>query len=225
MQQEEQFIEVETGAPVMASVIWLHGLGADGYDFEPIVPELGLPPTTGVRFIFPHAPHRPVTLNAGYVMRAWYDIVAIDTDARQDAEGIRESEKLIQDLIEREQARGIPYRRILLAGFSQGGAVALHTALRFSGRLGGVIALSTYLPLHDLVEAEAHPANAQIPIFMAHGVDDGIVPYELGEISRDHLRAVGAEVDWHVYSIAHAVSPEEIADIGEWLQERLQRPV
>lgn len=212
-------IEIETAQPVVASIVWMHGLGADGHDFVPLVPEFRL--ARGVRFVFPHAPLRPVTLNAGYVMRAWFDIVAIDEDAPQDATGIAHSEQAIRALIEAEHRRGIPYERIFVAGFSQGGAVALHTALRFPQRLGGAIALSTYLPLHTRVEAEAHAANRDIPIFMAHGTQDTVVPLALGEMSHIHLRDLGYTVTWRVYAMPHSVAPEEIADLRAWLNARL----
>ena len=217
----EPAIEIETASPAVASVIWLHGLGADGYDFVPIVPELGLAPTPAVRFIFPHAPERPVTLNGGYVKRAWYDIVAIDKYARQDAQGIRASEQEIARLIAREIERGIAPARIVLAGFSQGGAMALHTGLRYPERLAGILALATYLPLHDTVESEISPANRATPIFMAHGHSDAVVPLALAQLSYERLKALGLAVSWHEYAMAHGVVPAEIADIGRWLQQRL----
>ena len=212
-------IEIETAQTVIASIVWMHGLGADGHDFVPLVPEFHL--AYGVRFVFPHAPLQPVTLNAGYVMRAWFDIVAIHEYAPQDAEGIARSEQAIRALIEAEHRRGIPYERIFLAGFSQGGAVALHTALRFPQRLGGAIALSTYLPLHTRVEAEAHTANRGLPIFMAHGSQDTVVPLALGEMSRAHLRDLGYAVTWRAYAMPHSVAPDEIADLCTWLNTRL----
>lgn len=215
----ENLIEIETGANPEASVIWLHGLGADGHDFEGIVPALAPPVPT--RFVFPHAPYRSVTLNAGHVMRAWYDIYAISEAAKQDEAGIRESEALLAQLIERECARGVACARIVLAGFSQGGAVVLHTGLRFPQRLGGVIALSTYLPLHDLVHGEMQAANSGIPVFMAHGLHDPIVPLSLGERSRVLLQRLGANVRWHTYPIPHTVTSDVIADLAAWLRERL----
>lgn len=214
-------VEIETGPNPTASIIWLHGLGADGHDFEPIVPELSIARKQPLRFVFPHAPYRPVTLNNGYVMRAWYDIVAIRQGAPQDAEGIRASAGIVHDLIARERQRGIPSERLVLAGFSQGGAVVLHTSLRYPERLAGVLALSTYLPLYDKVKDERHPANADTPIFMAHGTEDPIVPLALGEISRDMLRTLGAPVDWRTYAMGHAVVPPEITDIDAWLQRIL----
>lgn len=203
-----------------ASVIWLHGLGADGHDFEPIVSELGLGGAP-VRFIFPHAPERPVTINMGYVMRAWYDITAPDLSQGQDEAGTRESEQQLRAWIEHEKARGILPERIILAGFSQGGAIVLHTGLRYPERLGGIMALSTYLPLADTVADEMHAANAGLPIFMAHGVQDPIIPLPLAEQSRETLRELGHTVAWHQYPMQHSVCMEEIGAIAGWLRERL----
>ncbi len=214
-------IELQTGAAVTASIIWLHGLGADGHDFVPIVPELGLTSAPAVRFIFPHAPYRPVTLNGGYTTRAWFDIVAINRTAQQDADGIRASEKILHKLIEHELDRGIAAKRIVLAGFSQGGAIVLHTGLRFPQQLGGILALSTYLPLYDTVAAERHPANAEIPVFLAHGTEDAVVPFSLGQDAYKLMQTLGIPVSWHSYPMGHSVSPREIADIGQWLREIL----
>jgi phospholipase/carboxylesterase len=200
--------------PAEGAVIWLHGLGADGHDFEPIVPELGLPPTRRVRFVFPHAPVQPVTINGGLAMRAWYDIT---NDGRQDAAGIRASQKQVEALIEREKTRGIACHRIVLAGFSQGGAIALHTGLRYPERLAGILALSTYLPLADTLAAEAHPANRDVPIFMAHGTQDPLIPLARARASRDALQALGYEVEWHEYPMPHSVCAPEIAEVGAWL--------
>lgn len=218
MPRHDPPLEIEVGPRPAASVIWLHGLGADGRDFEPIVPELALPPNLSVRFVFPHAPHRPITINNGYVMRAWYDITEIAIDAEQDAAGIRDSERYLHALIAREQERGIASERIVLAGFSQGGAVALHTGLRHPRPLAGILALSTYLPLHELIDAELNRGNLQVPIFMAHGTADDVVPFALGEASYHLLKALGARAEWHSYPMRHAVMPQEIADIGRWLQ-------
>lgn len=218
MDRDDPPLEIEVGPRPTASVVWLHGLGADGHDFEPIVPELALPPNLSVRFIFPHAPYRPVTINSGYVMRAWYDITEIAIDADQDAVGIRDSEARLHALIAREQNRGIAPERIVLAGFSQGGAMALHTGLRYPQPLAGVLALSTYLPLHDLIHDELHRGNLGVPIFMAHGTADDVVPFALGEASYHLLKALGARIEWHSYPMHHAVTPQEIADIGRWLQ-------
>jgi phospholipase/carboxylesterase len=210
-------VEVEPARTADAAVILMHGLGADGHDFESLVPELRLPASAAVRWVFPHAPVRPVTINGGRRMRAWYDIVAIDRSAPEDEAGIRSSAEGIRDLVRRESERGIARGRIVLAGFSQGGAMALFTALREPERLGGVLALSCYLPLSATLAGEAHPANAAVPVFMAHGRFDPLVPMALGEGSRDLLRSRGYEVDWHTYPMAHAVSAEEIRDVRDWL--------
>ena len=212
-------IEVETGPNPKASVIWMHGLGADGHDFEPIVAELDLP-AEPIRFIFPNAPMRPVTVNNGMVMRAWYDIKTFPV-RREDEDGMRESQKQIEALIAREKTRGSPAMRIVLAGFSQGGAVALHTALRHPERLAGIMALSTYLPLAATVQAEATAINRDIPIFMAHGQYDPVIEINRATASRDALAALGYSVEWRDYPMEHSVHPREIADIGEWLQKVL----
>ncbi|WP_435104305.1 alpha/beta hydrolase [Arhodomonas sp. AD133] len=215
---EELLDTVEVGGDddAGASVIWLHGLGADGHDFEPIVPELRLPAGTAVRFIFPHAPVRPVTLNAGMAMRAWYDLYGLDESMREDAEGLAESARHVEALIGRERERGVPAERIVLAGFSQGGAVALHTALRHPERLAGLMGLSTYLPVRDRLD-EAAPANRDIPIFMAHGTNDPVLPFEFGRRSAERLEAAGYTVEWHEYPMQHAVCLEEIRAVGAWL--------
>jgi phospholipase/carboxylesterase len=215
-------LEIETGRNPVASVIWLHGLGADGHDFEPIVPELRIPGALPIRFLFPHAPHRPVTINNGYVMRAWYDIRTAEFVQREDETGIRESEQAVRDLIAREIARGIPAKRIVLAGFSQGGAIVLHVGLRYPERLAGIMALSTYLPLADLFPNEAHPANRTVPIFMAHGTDDPIIPIERGQMSAGLLKNAGADVLWRTYEMGHSVCIEEIGDIAAWLVRTLR---
>ncbi len=214
-------VEVVTGESPEATVIWLHGLGADGHDFEPLVPELDLGGQLKLRFVFPHAPVRPVTINGGMSMRAWYDILTLDRGGAQDEAGIRASGSQLEMLIERELGRGIPSEKIVLAGFSQGGAIALHTALRHPQRLAGLMALSTYLPLHGSFDAEvANHAAAQpqeLPIFMAHGSFDPMLPLELGQHSRQKLEDTGYRVEWHEYPMAHAVCAEEIADIRNWL--------
>ena len=210
-------VEVEPGRTADSAVILMHGLGADGHDFESLVPELRLPGSAAVRWVFPHAPIRPVTINGGHRMRAWYDIVAIDRRSPEDEGGIRSSGAGIRDLVRRERDRGIAADRIVLAGFSQGGAMALFTALRESERLAGVLALSSYVPLAATLAEEAHPANAAVRVFMAHGSFDPVVPTILGEGSRDLLRSRGYEVDWRTYPMAHSVSAEEIADVREWL--------
>jgi len=214
MSEQLEAIEIETGAAPRAAVIWLHGLGADGHDFEPIVPELSLPKTATVRFVFPHAPIQPVTINGGMRMRAWYDVTG---DGRQDAGGIRASQALVEALIGRERARGIPSRAIVLAGFSQGGAIALQTALRHPERLAGVLALSTYLPLPDTLEREANPSNRDVPVFMAHGSQDPVIPLSWAARSRDALVTLGYAVEWHDYPMPHSVCAEEIGDISRWL--------
>jgi phospholipase/carboxylesterase len=202
------------------AVIWLHGLGADGFDFAPIVPELRLPDSLPLRFIFPHAPMRRVTINQGFVMRAWYDILGFGPGSPEDEAGIRDSARIVTQFIERETARGLAENRILLAGFSQGGAIALHTALRHPRPLAGVMALSTYLPLVSRLAAEAAEANRGTPIFMAHGLHDGIVPVALGEASRAALEAHGNPVIWRTYPMEHQVCMDEIRDISQWLVQR-----
>jgi phospholipase/carboxylesterase len=210
-------LELETGPRPTAAVIWLHGLGADGYDFEPIVPELRLPAAPAVRFVFPHAPMRPVTINNGAVMRAWYDIVSLEGVRREDDAGVRASQTSVEELIAREASRGIPAARVVLAGFSQGGAIALQTGLRHAERLAGIMALSTYLPLAPTLAAEASAANRGVPIFMAHGQYDSMIPIERAAISRDVLRKAGYDVEWHDYPMEHAVCREEIDDVATWL--------
>jgi phospholipase/carboxylesterase len=218
-------VEIELGEDPKSSVVWLHGLGADGHDFEPIVPELKLPDDPAVRFVFPHAPLRPVTINGGMAMRAWYDIRSFDRDGPEDEAGIRESATLLGRLVEREHQRGADYGRIVLAGFSQGGAIALHTALRFPRRLAGLMALSTWLPLaqsfRDEVAGSEHSAPRTVPIFMAHGRFDPVLPIELGRFSKETLEHAGFAVEWHEYPMAHAVCAEEITAISQWLQSVL----
>ncbi|MGA7594710.1 MAG: alpha/beta fold hydrolase [Gallionella sp.] len=211
----------DSGRNPRHSIIWLHGLGADGSDFAPIANELELP--VPVRNLFPDAPLRPVTINGGMVMRAWYDISAADIDARQDEAGIRASQSLIEELVAREVEQGIVRGNIFLAGFSQGGAVALHTALRQTVPLGGVLALSTYLPLAASAAGEALAATRNTPIFMAHGCNDPVIPCALGQGSRDALLGLGYAVEWHEYPMPHAVCEEELRDIGDWLT-RQTRP-
>lgn len=208
--------------PATASVIWLHGLGADGNDFVPVVPELRLPASLAVRFTFPHARTRPVTINNGYVMRAWYDIKGGVRGEFEDEAGIRESEGVVRSVIEQEIAAGIPAHRIVVAGFSQGGVIALQTGLRYPKRLAGILALSTYLPLRDTVAAEAAPANRDIPILICHGMHDGVLPVDLGTTTRDLLTRLGYPVEWKSYPMEHSVCVEEIFDISNWLQARLK---
>jgi phospholipase/carboxylesterase len=210
-------IERESGPEPRASVIWLHGLGADGNDFVPIVPELRLPPQIAIRFVFPHAPIRPVTINNGMRMRAWYDIAAADLTNRADLGGVRQSASELEALIERERARGIAAGKIVLAGFSQGGAIALYAGVRYRERLAGIMALSTYLIGPDTLATEASPANAEAPIFMAHGTADPVVRYVWGEASKRLLEARGYAVEWHSYPMEHSVCIEEVRAIGAWL--------
>ncbi len=214
-------VEIQTGKQPEASVIWMHGLGADGNDFVPVVNELDLSGTPAVRFIFPHAPLRAVTINNGYVMRAWYDVSPDDlagNTRRADERGVRESQAQIEALIEREVMRGIPANHVILAGFSQGGAIALQTGLRHDQPLAGIMALSTYLPLADSFVREAAPANRATPIFMAHGTFDPVVPYAMGAGSMTFLTGLGYRMEWHDYPMQHSVCIEEIRDIGNWLR-------
>ncbi len=214
-------IQIESAPQPTAAVIWLHGLGASGDDFAAIVPELDLTGCRPIRFVFPHAPVMPVTINNGYAMPAWYDIFAPDLVRREDAAGIARSELAIEALIAREVARGIPARNIVLAGFSQGCAMTLHAGLRHPERLAGLMALSGYLPLAGTLEAERHAANADTPIFMAHGTADPVVVLARAEASRQALEALGYKVQWHTYPMPHSVHPQEIADISRFLQQVL----
>ena len=213
-------IQLETGRDPGHSVIWLHGLGADGRDFVPIVGELDLP-AAPIRFVFPHAPVQPVTINNGMSMRAWYDIVADDIARREDERGVRASQGLVEALIARERERGVPAARIVLAGFSQGGAISLQTGLRHAERLAGIMALSTYVPIASALEAERNAANRDVPIFMAHGTQDPIIPLAHARRSRELLERLGYPVEWHEYAMPHSVSPQEIDDIGAWLRRVL----
>jgi len=214
-------VEIETGRNPVASIVWLHGLGADGHDFEPVVPELVRPGERALRFVFPHAPVRPVTLNNGCAMRAWYDIVGIDRQSRQDEVGIRGSAAAIRALVARENERGIAAERIVLAGFSQGGAMALFTGLRYPQTLAGIVGLSCYPVLASTLDAERHAANQQTPIFLAHGMFDPMIDVSLGEEGRKLLEARGYSVEWHTYPMPHSVSPEEIEAIAAWLRRVL----
>lgn len=213
--QLPETVEVTTGENPVGSVIWLHGLGADGHDFEAIVPELKIPPKLPLRFVFPHAPVRPVTINGGMAMRAWYDILSLDSQGRADAKGVNESSALLEDLVRREQERGIDARRIVIAGFSQGGAIAINVALHSKDRLGGLMALSTYIPLPGDIGGSV--GNRDLPVFMAHGSFDPMLPLQWGRASADKLIEAGFSVDWHDYPMAHAVCPQEIDDIRGWL--------
>jgi len=214
---ELETIEVETAPKPNAAVIWLHGLGADGHDFEPVVPEIVRRRERAWRFVFPHAPERPVSINGGMSMRAWYDILSLDRGALEDAAGFRETDALVRQLIAEQAARGIPASRVVLAGFSQGGAVSLYSALRLPERLAGVIALSCYLPLASSLGAERAAANDGVPIFMAHGLADPMLPIVMGQKSRDFLSTLGFPVEWHQYPMAHSVCEAEIADIRAFL--------
>ncbi|NNF51777.1 MAG: carboxylesterase [Gammaproteobacteria bacterium] len=213
-------VEIETGSRPGASVIWLHGLGADGNDFEPIVPQLDIEEIP-IRFVFPHAPVRPVTLNAGFQMRAWYDIVGIDRSSPQDREGIMQSQADVAALIRRENQRGVETSNIVLAGFSQGGAVALYTGLRYPEKLAGIMGLSTYLPHTEDTADERVSVNHGTEIFMAHGVHDDVVALSLGSDSKDVLLDLGYEVTWKTYPVAHNVAMEEVTDIRRWLEKVL----
>ena len=221
--QTAESVVLDPPSPPDAAVIWLHGLGADGFDFVPIVEELRLPPTLAVRFVFPHARQRPVTINGGFMMRAWYDITSLGPDRVEDEAGIRESADVVRGYIEQENARGIGSERIVIAGFSQGGAIAFQAALRHPQRLAGVMALSTYLPLRQTVATEATPANRDVPILMCHGLRDPMVPATLGEASRDLLQSLGYKVDWQAYPMEHQVCMEEVLYISKWLHARFSR--
>lgn len=205
---------LEPEGPVRACVIWLHGLGADGRDFEPIVPQLRLPAELGVRFVFPHAPYRPVTVNGGYVMRAWYDIRSADLQLAPDLEGIQQSVDCLEGLVSVQLDQGVPLQRLVLAGFSQGGVIALQAALRMAEKPAGVLALSTYLAQHG-------GSGAGLRVFQAHGIHDPVVPMEVALQAQAALEKLGAEVEWHPYPMPHSVHPDEVSDIGRWLRARL----
>jgi phospholipase/carboxylesterase len=214
----QDLIEVETGPNPVATIIWMHGLGADGHDFEPIVPELVQRGERSLRFVFPHAPVRPVTLNNGYQMRAWYDIISIQRGAAQDEVGIRASHAIVEALIRRENERGIPSSKIVLAGFSQGGAMALYSGTRYPEKLAGGMGLSCYMLLESRLAAERSAANQATSIFLGHGTQDPVVSLLLGEGTRRMLETQGYPVEWHAYPMQHSVCPEEVADIAAWLQ-------
>jgi phospholipase/carboxylesterase len=214
-------VVIEPSQSVTASVIWLHGLGADGHDFEPIVPELSHNLRQHTRFIFPNAPKRPVTINGGMVMPAWYDIVAQNLTKWQDEQGIRASEKIVHNFISNEVRRGIDTQHIVLAGFSQGGAIAVHTGLRYFTPLAGIMVLSAYLPLENTAENEKHESNEKTPIFMAHGQFDPVIPIAQAQHSRAVLVKMGYAVEWHDYFMEHSVNSQEISDIERWLSHRL----
>ena len=213
-------VEVETGPNPGAAVVWLHGLGADGHDFEPVVAELDLP--RAVRFVFPHAPVRPVTINGGLRMRAWYDLLALGREGPEDDAGIRASAREIAAFVDREETRGVPTERLVLAGFSQGGAIALHAGIRETRPLAGVLALSTYLPLAATAAAERAAANVELAIWMAHGSEDPVIPVGLAAAGRDHLKRLGYDVSWHTYPMGHSLCAAEVGDINAWLAQRLR---
>jgi phospholipase/carboxylesterase len=214
-------VEIETGPQPKATVLWLHGLGADGHDFEPIVPALVRPGERALRFVFPHAPVQPVTINGGMAMPAWYDILGFDRHAGQDEKGIRASDSAVRALIRRENERGIATDRIVLAGFSQGGAISLFTGTRLQEKLAGIMGLSCYMLLGPTLAAERSDANASTPIFMGHGLNDPIVDVRLGEETRRSLEAAGYRVQWHTYPMPHSVCPEEVEHIAAWLRRVL----
>lgn len=214
-------VEIVTGPNPTHSVVWLHGLGADGNDFAPIVPELRLPATKAIRFVFPHAPVQPVTINGGMAMRSWYDILVPNLVRIEDEKGIRQSERAVDALIQREVGRGVPTEKIVLAGFSQGCAMTLHTGLRAPYKLAGLMGLSGYLPLIDMAEQDRHSANTNTPIFMAHGSFDPVVALERAQASHQKLTSLGYPVQWHTYPMQHSVCPEEIRDMAEFLNKVL----
>lgn len=217
-----EYIQRDLGENPKFSVIWLHGLGADGHDFEPIVPELGLPPDLSVRFIFPHAPQQPVTINAGMVMPAWYDILSMEIVRQIDAAGIDRSAGHVCELVRQEIDRGIDSDHILLAGFSQGGAVVLHAGLLFEQPLMGILALSAYLPIPDRILKNQNNTARSIPIFMAHGTHDPVVPMQLGQQTYEFLSSQGCDVEWHTYPMQHSVNMDEIRDIGIWMAQLMR---
>ena len=214
-------VEIVTGPNPTHSVVWLHGLGADGNDFAPIVPELRLPATKAIRFVFPHAPVQPVTINGGMAMRSWYDILVPNLVRIEDEKGIRQSERAVDALIQREVGRGVPTEKIVLAGFSQGCAMTLHTGLRAPYKLAGLMGLSGYLPLIDMADQDRHSANTNTPIFMAHGSFDPVVALERAQASHQKLTSLGYPVQWHTYPMQHSVCPEEIRDMAEFLNKVL----
>jgi phospholipase/carboxylesterase len=220
-ERDDAVVLAPADGPADSAVIWMHGLGADGYDFVPMIPELALPDTARVRFVFPHATVRPVTVNAGYEMRAWYDIRELTPEGRDDEAGLEEARACIEDHVARERSAGIESRRIVLAGFSQGGAVALHVGLRHAETLGGIIALSCYLPLRAHLARELHAANRATPILMCHGREDEVVLHAFGLQSRDVMLAAGLAVEWRQYPVGHALCRPEIFDISAWLKYRL----
>lgn len=222
IEETESAVVLKPADEAKCSVIWLHGLGADGYDFVPIVEELQVPSKLAARFIFPHARQRPVTINNGFVMRAWYDIRGFGLTSAEDEAGVRESDAVVRKIVDQQIAAGIDPKRIVIAGFSQGGAMALHSGLRYPQRLAGIIGLSTYLPLRDTLEAERAPANQEVPLLMCHGTRDQVVPEMAGKLSAGVLTTLGYRVEWHSYPMEHQVCAEEVTLIARWLRERLE---
>ena len=218
---EQDTIIINPKSSVTHAIIWLHGLGADGSDFVPLIPQLALPQDHSIRFIFPHAPVRPVTINNGFEMPAWFDIISLERTEKQDEQGIKQTQQTIEALIQEQLDQGIPSNNIFLAGFSQGGAMALYTALRYDKPLAGIVALSTYLPLADALDNEANAANKATPIFMAHGNFDNVVLPEWGTRTKQRLQKNGYQLQWHDYDMDHSVCQQEISDLASWLQERL----
>lgn len=210
-------VEVEPSNTANASIIWLHGFGADGHDFEPIVPELRLPPQLQVRFIFPHAPQRPITMYDKTILRAWYDFTNWEKETEVETAGIYESAAQIEALIKRENARGIPTNKIVLAGFSQGGSMALHVGVRYQEKLAGIMALSTYLSTEHTLQAERTTANQDTSIFMAHGTQDNVVPFADAQYARDELTSLNYKIEFHTYPMPHSLCPQEVVDIRQWL--------
>ncbi len=221
MSQPLPFVDINPASAVKATVIWLHGLGDSGHGFAPIVPELKLPEDMAIRFVFPHAPERPVTINGGMRMRAWYDIKSMDFENRADLGGVRESAKLVEQLIEDEIAKGVPAHRIILAGFSQGGVIALHLGTRYAKTLAGILALSTYMCEPGLLAEEATDANKHTPIQFGHGTHDDVVPVAMGQAACQALKDAGYDAKWKTYAMQHNVCMEEINDISAWMQARL----
>ena len=219
---ELETVEIVTGPNPTAAVVWLHGLGADGHDFEPIVPQLGWAGAPDIRYVFPHAPVRPVTINGGMPMRAWYDILTIDSERGHDTEGVVASVNQVAGLVRREIESGIPSQRIILAGFSQGGAIALQLALRYPRQLAGVVALSSYMLFADRIATQRHEQNANLPAFVAHGTADPMVPLAMGEAAARKLEQMGHPVEWHSYPMQHAVCPEEIGHLSAWMKKHLE---
>ena len=215
-------VEINPGSEVKSSIIWLHGLGASGHDFEAIVPELNVPEAMGLRFVFPHAPEMPVTINGGHVMPAWYDIAIPEFFQQEDEVGIRASAQLLEDMIAYEIEQGVPENKIILAGFSQGGAIALHAGLRYGGQLAGILALSTYLPLRDSVQYEQSQTSRSIPIMIMHGTEDTVVPVVQAEQSHDLMKKLGYQVEWCSYNMPHTVCVEQINDVADWIKKVLQ---